>query len=212
MNKFDELTNAFADLDAELMEDLINQIIAEDPGNAQQALAAGQKGMVIVGERFDDGVYFVGDLVYAGQLMTEAADLLKDHLSADGPAGVGKVVICTVKDDLHDIGKNIVGTMMEASGMEIIDLGIDVPASAVVKAVQDTDPDIVAMSGVLTLALNSMKDVVDALVEAGLRDKVKVIIGGSPVTADGCKYVQADAWSNNAADGVGVCLNWLAKS
>lgn len=119
------------------------------------------------------------------------------------------MVLATVEGDLHDIGKNIFKSMAEAAGFEVYDLGIDTPASLFVEKVKEVKPQIVGMSGVLTLAIDSMKKTVDALTEAGLRDQVKVIIGGNPVTEDACRMVGADAYTNNAAEGVKIIQGWV---
>ena len=120
------------------------------------------------------------------------------------------MVLCTVKDDLHDIGKNIVKNMLEASGFEVIDLGIDVPPERIIETVKTEGIRIVALSGVLTLALDSMRDVVDAFADAGMRDKVKIIIGGNPVTEVACKAIGADEWAKSPRKTVGVCSEWAA--
>ena len=168
------------DLDEDTMTEMLNEVMADGGSQAQSAMDACQKGMDIVGQRFESGEYFVGDLIYAGELMTTAVEILKSALvageSKDGEAK--KMILCTVKDDLHDIGKNIVRSMLEAAGFEVIDLGIDVPAEKVVETVKAENLKIVALSGVLTLAIDSMKKTVDALKAAGLSD-VKVIIGES---------------------------------
>lgn len=120
------------------------------------------------------------------------------------------MILCTVEGDLHDIGKNIVKSMMEAGGFEVLDLGIDVSPVAIVKAVKENDIKIIGLSGVLTLAIDSMKATVDALKTEGMRDGVKVIVGGAPVTAEYCKTVGADAWSLNVAEGVNICRKWVS--
>jgi methanogenic corrinoid protein MtbC1 len=141
--------------------------------------------------------------------MSKAANALKPYLSRDSGKTVGKLLLCTVEGDIHDIGKNILRSLLEASGIEVIDLGVDVAPNAIIDAVKEHNISVLAMSGVLILAIDSMKATVDALKEAGLRDKVKVIIGGASVTADFCKIVEADAWSVNATEGVSICRKWL---
>ncbi len=116
----------------------------------------------------------------------------------------------TDEGDLHDIGKNIFRSMAEAAGFNVLDLGIDQPASEFVRRVKEVNPEIVGMSGVLTLALESMKNTVDALKEAGLRENVKIIIGGNPVTNNACEQIGADAFTTNAAEGVKICQKWVS--
>ena len=167
-----------------------------------------QKGMDIVGSRFESGEYFVGDLIYAGELMTDAVSILKDALvTGDGGGTKTKMILCTVKDDLHDIGKNIVRSMLEAAGFEVLDLGIDVPASEIVKAAKENSIKIVALSGVLTLAIDSMKATVEAFKADGM-DDVKIIIGGAPVSEEAMKITGADEWAHSPQKTVQVCKDW----
>ena len=197
------------DLDEDTMTEMLNEVMADGGSQAQSAMDACQKGMDIVGQRFESGEYFVGDLIYAGELMTTAVGMLKDALvTGDGGSGSKtKMLLCTVKDDLHDIGKNIVRSMLEAAGFEVIDLGIDVPAEKVVETVKAENLKIVALSGVLTLAIDSMKKTVDALKAAGLND-VKVIIGGAPVSEEAMKITGADEWAHSPQKTVSICQEW----
>lgn len=208
MIDFEELAQAMGDLDEDVVKELLEKVMAEGGADAQKAMDACQKGMDIVGSRFEEGEYFVGDLIYAGELMTDAVGILKDALvSGEGGATKTKMILCTVKDDLHDIGKNIVRSMLEAGGFEVLDLGIDVPAAEVVKAAKENDIKIVALSGVLTLAVDSMKTTVEAFKAEGLND-VKIIIGGAPVSESACKLTGADEWAHSPQKTVAVCKAW----
>ena len=208
MIDFEKLAQAMGDLDEDLVKELLEKVMDEGGTDAQNAMDACQKGMDIVGSRFEEGEYFVGDLIYAGELMTDAVGILKDALvSGDGGATKTKMILCTVKDDLHDIGKNIVRSMLEAGGFDVLDLGIDVPAADIVKAAQDNGIKIVALSGVLTLAVDSMKATVEAFKAAGLND-VKIIIGGAPVSESACKLTGADEWAHSPQKTVAVCKAW----
>lgn len=208
MLDFEKLAAALGELDEETMVEMLQGVMAEGGTEAPKAMEACQKGMDTVGKLFEEGEYFVGDLIYAGELMTQAVDILKDGLigSNSGSSEKTKMIICTVKDDLHDIGKNIVKAMLEASGFEVIDLGIDVPAATVVDAVKANNVKIVALSGVLTLAIDSMKATIDALKAEGL--DTKVIIGGAPVSADVCARVGADEWAYSPQKTVETCKKW----
>ena len=208
MIDFEELAQAMGDLDEDLVKELLEKVMAEGGADAQKAMDACQKGMDIVGSRFEEGEYFVGDLIYAGELMTDAVGILKDALvSGEGGAAKTKMILCTVKDDLHDIGKNIVRSMLEAGGFEVLDLGIDVPAADIVKAAKENNIKIVALSGVLTLAVDSMKATVEAFKAEGLND-VKIIIGGAPVSESACKLTGADEWAHSPQKTVAVCKAW----
>lgn len=212
MVDFEALAEAMGDLDEDVMVEALNTVMEDGGSEAQEAMAACQKGMDIVGNRFEEGEYFVGDLIYAGELMTEAVSILKNALIAGDAEGgeKTKMILCTVKDDLHDIGKNIVRAMLEAAGFEVLDLGIDVPAETVVEKVKENNIKIVALSGVLTLAIDSMKKTVDALKDAGL-DDVKVIIGGAPVTEESKAITGADEWARSPQKTVSTCKAWAAQ-
>ena len=209
MLDFDKLAAAMSDLDEDAMTQMLRDVMADGGADAPKAMEACQKGMETVGKLFEDGEYFVGDLIYAGELMTEAVEILKDALvnAEEGGPAKTRMVICTVKDDLHDIGKNIVKAMLEASGFDVIDLGIDVSPEQIVETVKANGIKIVALSGVLTLSIDSMKATVDAIRAAGL-DDVKVIIGGNPVNAEVCATVGADEWAYSPQKTVQTCKSW----
>lgn len=211
MADFQALTEAVGELEEDKVLEILNGFVASNPSeeDAQLAVAACQKGMAIVGKRFEDGEYYVGDLIFAGELLTDAIDVLKPVLGSGTSATIGSIVLATVHGDLHDIGKNIFKSMAEAAGFEVHDLGIDQAPDEFVAKVKEVKPDIVGMSGVLTLALDSMKDTVAALQEAGVRDSVKVIIGGNPVTREASEQIGADAFTTNAAEGIKICQEWV---
>lgn len=210
MFNYDELVTAMGDLEEDTMNEILETVMKDGGSDADQAMEACQKGMDIVGERFESGEYFVGDLIFAGELMTQAVGILKDALVGESEAGEKtKMIICTVKDDLHDIGKNIVKAMLEASGFDVIDLGIDVAPEKIVETAKEQNVKIVALSGVLTLALNSMKNTVDAFKEAGM-DDVKIIIGGAPVSEEAKVSTGADEWAHSPQKTVQICKTWSA--
>ena len=207
MIDFEALAAAMGELDEDTVRELLEAV--DSPEDAGKAMEACQKGMDTVGKLFEEGEYFVGDLIYAGELMTDAVEVLKPYL-AGGESGGSKtrMILCTVKDDLHDIGKNIVKSMLEANGFHVLDLGIDCPAEKVVETVKAENIKIVALSGVLTLALDSMKVTVEAIRAAGL--DCKVIIGGAPVSAESCKTIGADEWAHSPQKTVDTCKAWAA--
>ena len=205
MINFEELAAAMGELEEDTVKELLEAVAS--PEDAGKAMEACQMGMETVGKLFEEGEYFVGDLIYAGELMTDAVEVLKPYLASGETGGTKtRMILCTVKDDLHDIGKNIVRSMLEAGGFEVLDLGIDCPAQKVVDTVKAEGIKIVALSGVLTLALDSMKATVDALKAEGL--DVKVIIGGAPVSEQACRNVGADEWAHNPQKTVAVCRAW----
>jgi len=208
MADLDKLKEALTNLEEETVYAIVTDVISEGGSQAAAALAVCQDALTEVGNRYETGTYFIGDLLYSSDIMRQAIDILKPALAADSTTQLGKLIICTVKGDIHDIGKNIVKGMLEAAGFDVIDLGIDVPAEKIVQTAQDEAVSIVALSGVLTLALPAMKDVVDAFIAAGTRDQVKIIVGGNPVTADSCVLIGADEWSNSPQKGVEICKAW----
>jgi methylmalonyl-CoA mutase cobalamin-binding domain/chain len=149
----------------------------------------------------------------AGEILKEVSELVRPKLKELGKARepVGRLVIGTVEGDIHDIGKNIVVTMAEAAGFDVIDLGVDVAPQKFVEAIQKYNPDIVGMSCLITVGIESMKKTVDAIKAAGLRDKVKIILGGGRVDQYACGYAGADAWTNSAAMGVRIMLKWMEE-
>ena len=210
MIDFNKLAEAMGDLDEDVLVETLEQVMAEGGADAQKAMEACQKGMDTVGSLFEEGEYFVGDLIYAGELMTKAVEILKDALITDGGEDTVKarMILCTVKDDLHDIGKNIVRSMLEAAGFEVLDLGIDVAPEKIVETAKAEGINIIGLSGVLTLAIDSMKDTIDAFKEAGMRDDVKIVIGGAPVNAEVCEQTGADAWASSPQTTIDYCKSW----
>ncbi len=209
MIDFDALAQAMGDLDEDTVKELLEEVMEDGGSEAGKAMEACQKGMDTVGKLFEEGEYFVGDLIYAGELMTDAVTIMKDALaSGDSSGPKDRMILCTVKDDLHDIGKNIVKAMLEANGFDVLDLGIDVSPEKIVEAVKAENIRIVALSGVLTLALDSMKATVSAL--RAECPGVKVIIGGAPVSEEACKDIGADEWAHSPQKTVQVCKEWAA--
>ena len=211
MTDFQEITKLMSDLEEDALFASLNELVASDPASAGEALDACRAGLDLVGQRFESQEYFLSDLIYAGELMTDAVGILKPALAQDSGASLGKLLICTVKGDLHDIGKNLVVTMLDAAGFEVTDLGVDIGAQAIVQAAIDNDIKIIGLSALLTLAIDSLKDTVDAFTAAGIRDQVKIIIGGNPVTETVREYTGADAWAVSPQEGVSICREW-AKS
>ncbi len=185
---------------AELVQDALDSGMA--PADVlNDALLA---GMDQVGRDFKEGVLFVPEVLFAARSMQAGMDVLKPLLADGEIASSGKYVLGTVKGDMHDIGKNLVRMMLEGGGFEAIDLGVDVEPSAFVDAVREHKPDLVGMSALLTTTMAQMKVTIDALEEAGLRDSVKIVIGGAPVTAAFAEQIGADAFAEDAATAVDV--------
>jgi len=201
---------------AELREDEVLKIVAdrlktnEDP---VKILNDARSAMEIVGKRFADGEYFIPDLVYSGEILKEVTELVKPKLT--GAAEVkrlGKVIVGTVAGDIHDIGKDIVVFMLDVNGFEVLDLGVDVPAEKFIEMIKESGARIVALSGFLTLSYDSMKATIEAIKEAGLRDQVKIMIGGGQINEDIRKYTLADAYGKDAMAGVKLSKEWLTAA
>ncbi len=187
-------------------EAIAKGIAPADLINGQMIRAMGE-----VGQRFQDGKAFVPQLLMAGRAMKAALELLKPMLSDSASTAIGKVVIGTVKGDLHDIGKNLVASMLEGCGFEVVNIGIDVSADAFIQAVKENQPDILCMSALLTTTMGYMKEVIDALEAAGIRNQVKVMVGGAPVTQGFADEIGADGYSDNANSAVTVAKQLLGK-
>ena len=164
-----------------------------------------------VGVRFEAGDYYVPEMLIAARAMQSGMTLLKPHLQKTEQKSNGRVLMGTVKGDLHDIGKNLVGLMLEGAGYEIIDLGVDVPAEEFVKKAMELKPDIIGMSALLTTTMASMKTTLDALDAAGLRRNIKVIVGGAPVTEAYAQHIEADGFSPDASRAVNLVNELLGK-
>lgn len=199
----DQAQNAISELELEKIAGLIRQGLdsGEDPQELLQAMCT---GMSDVGRLFNEGEYFLADLVLAGETMKEGLEVLEPHLAVGSTGQKGKVVIFTVKGDVHDIGKNLVGTMLSTSGFEVVDLGVDVHEDKVVEAVKQNQPKAIGMSVLLTSMVQSIGDVVEALRNAGLRDSVKIAIGGACTTQELADQMGVDALGRDAVEAVGI--------
>lgn len=189
---------------------------------AREALDAGtdplemvelfRKALKEVGDRYEKGEYFLPELMMTGQMMKSLAELTKDKICAESQGQenkLGKVLIGTVKGDIHDIGKNIVTFMLDANGFDVIDLGVDISPAQFVEAVKEHKPQVVGLSALLTLAFDPMKETVEALKSAGLRDNIKLMVGGAPVNDQIREYSGADAWGKDAVEAVSLAKKWV---
>lgn len=194
---------------AKVVKELVQQAI--DQGiPARQILEEGLlSGMNVVGEKFKANEVFVPEVLVAARAMNMGTTLLKPLLAESGVKATGKVCIGTVKGDLHDIGKNLVKMMMEGKGLEVVDLGVDVPPERYIEAVKNEGCQIICCSALLTTTMGVMGEVVKAAQEAGLRDKVKIMVGGAPVTDNFCQQIGADKYTPDAATAADVAVQLL---
>jgi 5-methyltetrahydrofolate--homocysteine methyltransferase len=204
-----KLINAIADMKEEEALKLVRKMVAE--GTAPMIiLDAAREAMAIIGERYEKGTYFLPELMLAGEMLTQIAEVIKPEL-AKMPAikRHGKVLMGTVEGDIHDIGKNIVSFMLDVNGFDVRDLGVDVSPQKFVEAVREFEPQVVGLSGFLALAFDAMKNTVEAIQAAGLRDSVKIMIGGGQITEDVRRYTGADAFGRDAMAGVSQAKKWV---
>ena len=196
-----EVTDAVVQLEVDDIAEIVKKNLeaGSDPQDVLQALS---EGMNEVGTLYEKNEYFLTELVLAGETMKEAVAVLEPHLKADEMVEREKVIAATVKGDNHDIGKNILITMLMSAGYDVIDLGMDCPAEKVVEAVRDSGARIVALSCLLTMTVNEIRVIGNALNDAGLRNDVKIIVGGAPLSADLAKKMGADDFGADAIDGV----------
>jgi len=183
-----------------------------DAGEAPEAVLEDAKGaMTILGDRFACEEVFIPELIMGGEIMKGIAAELKPRIKGDAAAEKrGTIVIGTVHGDIHDIGKDVVVMMLEVSGYEVLDLGIDVPVADFLAAIDEHRPEVVGLSGLLTLAFDAMKDTIEGIAAAGKRDQVKIMIGGSPVDEQVCGYTGADGWGRDAAAALRLAGTWTA--
>ncbi len=204
----EKLVNAITDMDEEQVLALCKEMLAngEDP---LIILDDCRTAMDIVGKRFEKGEYFIPELILAGEMLKSISAEVRPHVKQGTATGKkGKVLIGTVQGDIHDIAKDIVSFMLDVNGFEVKDLGVDVPTQTFVTEVQGFKPDIVALSGFLTLAYSSMKETVDAIKAAGLRDQVKIMVGGGTIDQHVCDYAGADAFGRDAMTAVALANQW----
>jgi 5-methyltetrahydrofolate--homocysteine methyltransferase len=204
MSDFKELYNAILTGNAKKAEEVTKAALAAKADPSELVRRYMIPAMDEVGKRFECSEYFVPELLIAARAMKTSLELITPLLAEAGAEPVGRVVIGTVQGDLHDIGKNLVASMLEGGGFQVVDLGVDVPAQRFVEAAKEKNGTIVALSALLTTTRPMMKEVIDSLGKAGIRQQTKVMIGGAPITQDYADEIGADGYSDNASGAVGV--------
>jgi 5-methyltetrahydrofolate--homocysteine methyltransferase len=205
----DELVHAIADMREEEALELVREMVDDGVG-PMAILDAVKEAMAIVGQRYEEDTYFLPELMLAGEMVGQITEILKPELAKlPEIKRHGKVLIGTVKGDIHDIGKNIVTFMLDVNGFDVLDLGVDVSPQKFVEAIQDFKPQVVGLSGFLTLAFDIMKETIEAIETAGLRDGVKIMIGGGQVGEEIREYAGADAYGRDAVAGVSLAKEWV---
>ncbi len=203
-----ELTDAIISMDEDEALRLVASAL-ESGADPSEVLEAAKSAMTVLGAMFEREEVFIPELIMGGEIMKRIADELKPRIKGEGTAANrGIVVLGTVAGDIHDIGKDVVVLMLDVNGYEVHDLGIDVPIEKFVDAIKELKPQVVGLSGLLTLAFDSMKATIDGIAAAGLRDQVKIMIGGSPVDEQICSYTGADGWGRDAAAALRMAAEW----
>lgn len=205
----EKLVNLIADMKEDEAMSLAREMIdkGEDP---QSVLDAGSEAMTLIGKRYDEGEYYLPELILAGDMMKNLGELVKPLLGGkqEDKKPLGKVVIGTVAGDIHDIGKDVVAFMLDVNNFEVIDLGVDVPEARFVETIKEKKPDVVGLSGFLTLAFDQMKNTIEAIKQAGMREQIKIMIGGSIMNEEAAEYVGADAYGADANVAVRLAKSW----
>ncbi len=206
-----ELIDAFTDMREQDVLKITDQML--DSGtDPLETLEACRKAMEVIGQRFEDGDCFLPELILAGEMLRQVSDKVKPRLQQEVKTKkIGKVIMGTVEGDIHDIGKDIVIFMLDVNGFEVMDLGVNVPVARFIEAAKEFEPQVIGLSGFLTLAFDPMKATVEALKEAGLRDSIKVMIGGGQIDNQVRKYTGADAYGRDAVAAVTLAKQWVGE-
>ena len=203
-----KLSEAIVELDIDSIIGLCENAIDSGVPPYDIVINGMAKGMEIVGQKYEEGEYYLAELIMAGETMKEGMTYLEPHLAESDIEKAGKAIVGTVKGDLHDIGKNVFVSLLRAQNYEVIDLGVDISPEQFVEAAKEHQPNIVAMSALLTTTMVEMQNVIAQLIEAGLRDGVKIIIGGAPLNQKYASDIGADAAASDAVEGIRIINDW----
>jgi len=207
-----EIQNAFTEgAQIEKVQSLVKKALAESISPIE-IMNTMRDGLATVGKKYEQGELFLSELIISGIMAQEVSNILRPYLQNSETEFLGKVVIGTVKGDIHDLGKNLVSMMLTSAGFQVIDLGVDVSQEKFVEAARGDKPEVVAMSCLLTSAMDEMKLIVPRLEEAGVRNRVKVLVGGRPITPDFAREIGADGYGKDAVDAVNVARTALKKA
>lgn len=205
----ENFVNLMADLKEEEVLEL-TKLKIEGGVNHLEILDSARAAMEIVGKRFEVGEYFLPDLIMAGEILRGVSEIVKPYMQKEMEIKKkGRVIMATVEGDIHDIGKDIVVFMLDVNGYEVYDMGVDVPAEKIVEKIKEVSPQVVGLSGFLTLAFDAMKRTVEFIERAGMREKVRIMIGGGQIDDRVKEYVKADAYGKDAIAAVNLCNRWI---
>lgn len=204
-----ELTDAMVEIDEDKVYGMVKKLL-ESGIPPKDIIVALRDAVQIIGEKFECKDYFLTELVMGGEMFTQAAELIKPYIkTGDRSKKIGTIVVGTVTGDVHDIGKNIFSTLCEAAGFDVYDLGVDVPVDKFMAKIKEVKPQVVGYSGLLTISMDGMKATTEAIKAAGLRDGLKIIIGGLPCDEDWMKAAGADAFTQSAFEGLNIVKKWV---
>ena len=203
------LRDSVVNLDIEGVKQACKDALAEGIPPIKAVTEGMGKGMDIVGQKYEAKEYFLAELIMSGEVMKEGMKILKPYLKDAEVKRLGRIVVGTVKGDLHDIGKNIFATLLVAAGFDVIDLGVNITAEQFVEAVRENKPRILGLSALLTVTMQELGSIIEELEKADLRSQVKVIVGGAPLTEEYAKKIGADAYAPDAVAGVNMCKKWV---
>jgi len=205
----DKIIKAIADLDIQNVPKLCETALSKGISPFKIITNGLVKGLAIIGEKYEAKEYFIPELIVVGESIKNSMKILEPHIKKGDIIKMGKVVLGTVHGDLHDIGKNIFSIYLEADGFEVIDLGNNVPTEKFIETIRNEKPSILGMSALTTFTMSEMENVIKAIKDVGLRNQVKVIIGGAPVTQKFAEMIGADAYAHDVIEGVKICKRWV---
>lgn len=210
MINYDNINEGISKGNISLVKEAVNQLLEE----GVKPMTIINDGLMVamndVGVRFTNGDMFVPEVMMSAKALHSGMEMLKPLLAADDYTPKGKIIIGTVRGDLHDIGKNLVAMMLESSGFTVINMGVDIPESAFIEAIKEHQPDILGMSALLTTTMPAMESTIKAIIDAGLREQVKIIVGGAPVSEKFAREIGADGYSDNAQEAITLCENLMS--
>ncbi len=210
LEELEKISDSLANFDAESTKERALELVKQGV-SIDEIIKRMTDGMNEVGKKYEAGEFFVPELIMAGETMKEALEVLRPYMTGETGGKEGTVVLATVAGDIHDIGKNIVSTLLTTAGFKVLDLGVDVPAERIVEAVRRSNARILGMSALLTTNLEQIPIVIQGLKREGLRGKVKVILGGATITKDFAERAEADAYAKDALTGVKICQDWVGS-
>lgn len=207
---FEEIKNSLVNFDVDSLKRAVLGAV-QMGASPQDVINVMAEGMSVVGKKFEAGEYFVPELIMAGETVKEGVDVLRPYMKGEAGGELGTAIVATVKGDLHDIGKNIFVTLMMTAGFKVIDLGVDVSAERIVEAVKENHASVLGLSALLTTNLEQFPVIIKQLVSAGLRDRVRVIVGGATITEEFARDSGVDGYAKTALAGVEICRGWARQ-